>query len=315
MFGAWMMYPAAAPRPTRTEGGVATLTNAVNIEWDRAQEPRHVANVLQSGWLRLKSGLAQVEFISGTCVWIEGPASLRLDSARQGYLESGRLIVQVPHGSGGFRVDFPNGVVIDRGTAFAMDLAPGLATVHVLEGEVSVRPAGGAELSYVAGQAVSLDAKAAVTVLVADPRVFDYMGYGWAAGSFDQLNPGPTHHHGPLSTWKGADPLESIRSQLGIDAERWAKIKPVLSSYLEQQWELKCLGFVPERDEFSHAAWDLYYGTKNIDLSDPELTQRLETYRHARQDLRDRRDGVEQDLKGLLTVREEAQLVDMGYLR
>lgn len=311
MFGAWMMYPATPQ--AKTDGGLATLTNAVNIEWDQAQEPRHVANVLKPGWLRLKSGLAQVEFISGTSVWIEGPASFRLDSARQGYLESGRLIVQVPHGSGGFRVDFPIGIVIDRGTAFALDVRPGLSTVHVLEGLVSVTPTGGTEKSYVAGQAVAVDT---LTILAADPRVFDYMGYGWAAGTFDQLSPGLGHpHHGPLSSWKGADPLESIRGQLGIDAVRWDKIKPVLGSYLEAQWELKCLGFVPDTNEFSHAAWDLYYSTQRSEVTDEELKQRLANYRDTRQTLREQRDQTEHDLKDLLTLREEAQLVDMGYLR
>jgi hypothetical protein len=330
VWGVWLSLQKPAPFvPPNRELGVATLSTAKDIEWEDAQEPRHKGNVLLPGWIRIKSGLAQIDFISGTSVWVEGPASFQIVSTRRGYLESGKLVAQVPHGtSEGFAVDCPLATIVDRGTGFGVDMESGCVAVHVFAGMVEVTPKDGTPASYFAGQAAVVDESRTVHLAFCDPRSFDYGGYGWGFNSFRLLGPwpvpGPIPYYGPggpwypawgPQVWKGWDPLGSVQRQLGVSSERWGQIQPILSSYLGVQWELDSLGYVSPDSPYSRAAWDLWLGTQNPQATDDELQKRLAEYRTTREAMLQQRDQTEKDLKALLTVKEEAMLMDMGYLR
>ena len=166
----------------------------------------------------LESGLAQIDFISGTSVWLEGPAAFRLVSARSGYLESGKLVARLPRGTiNGFQVDCPLGTILDKGTAFGVEIKAGKAAVHVLAGMVEVTPKDGVPVSYVAGQAVAIDQLGAVRPTFFDPRLFDESGYGWAFGSFGILGAGPGPNLGPGSPW---NPIWGPPSWKGWDSAR-----------------------------------------------------------------------------------------------
>jgi hypothetical protein len=84
---------------------------------------------------------------------------------------------------------------------------------------------------------------------------------------------------------------------------------------LGTQWELDGLGFGAPVNPFSRAAWELWWGTQNTVITETELETRLAAYRDARDTLRQERDQTETDLKAMLTPREEAILMGMGYLR
>jgi hypothetical protein len=326
--GVWFsLHRPPKGTPPDQEPGVATLSTAENIEWEESQEPHHRGNVLLPGWMRIKSGLAQIDFFSGTSVWIEGPAAFHLVSPRRGYLEAGKLVAQVPHGTvRGFQVDTPLATIIDQGTAFGVEVKAGQAAVHVFAGIVEVTPKDGTPVSYFAGQAAQLDEAGGVRPMFCDPRLFDYGGFGWGFNSFGVLGawPGQGSYYGPArpwypvwgpQVWRGWDPQEFIRAQLGVDGARWEQMQPILAAYLGAQWELDRLGYVPPDSTFSRAAWDLWLGTLNPQATDEDLDKRLAAYRESRAEMRQKRDQAEKDLQELLTVREEGILLDMGYLR
>jgi hypothetical protein len=324
--GMLLLKPARVVPPEQ-DSGIATLTSAAGLEWEESEEPRHNGNALLPGWIRIRTGIAQIDFISGTSVWIEGPAAFQLVSQRRGYLEAGKLVAHVPHGTpGGFQVDCALATIVDRGTAFGMEIKPGQAAVHVFTGLVEVTPKDRRPASYGAGQAVALDRAGTAHVMFSDPRLFDYGDYGWGFGSFGILGAGMGRgpHYSPgdpwdstweSPPWNGWDSLGFIRSQLGVDAARWDKIQPTLSRYLAVQRELRSLGYVVPDSAFSRAAWSLWLGVVDTNVADEDLKQRLAAYQETREAERHQRDQVENELKEMLTVREEAKLLDLGYLR
>jgi hypothetical protein len=120
-----------------TSAAVAMLTRTVDADWGNA--PVREGSALEPGWLRLKSGLAQVVFYSGARVVIEGPAELRLISQNEAACPHGRLLAQVPLPALGFRVRTDQLDVVDLGTEFAIDATRSRTEVHVFKGKVEAR--------------------------------------------------------------------------------------------------------------------------------------------------------------------------------
>lgn len=121
-----------------TTSAVAVLTRTVNVQWaDDADAPR-AGGLLEPRWLKLKSGLVQVEFFSGARVVLEGPAEFRLVSTNEGFCQLGRLTAEVPPQAAGFKVGTPQQDVVDRGTAFGLDVRSTSAEVHVFQGKVEL---------------------------------------------------------------------------------------------------------------------------------------------------------------------------------
>jgi hypothetical protein len=120
-----------------TTAAVAVLTRAVDVQWSEPSKAYRIGAALAPGWLRLRTGLAQVEFFNGARVLLEGPAELQLVSASQAFFRHGRLSAEVPPQAVGFTVDTPQVNVVDRGTAFGLDVTGDGAEVHVFKGEVT----------------------------------------------------------------------------------------------------------------------------------------------------------------------------------
>jgi hypothetical protein len=118
---------------------VAVLLHAPGAEWDAADAPPRPGAPLAPGWLRLKSGFAQIEFYSGAKVILEGPAELRLISRSEAYCASGKLRAVVPPQAHGFTIGSPAVDLVDRGTEFGLNVGAGRKTeVHVFEGKVEL---------------------------------------------------------------------------------------------------------------------------------------------------------------------------------
>ncbi|QDT18223.1 FecR family protein [Alienimonas californiensis] len=88
---------------------------------------------LLRGWVRLR-------FADGAEAVLEGPAVFEVAAADRLILKAGRCSVHAPDGAEGFRVDTPDGQVLDLGTRFAVRVregdgeADGGTEVHVVEG-------------------------------------------------------------------------------------------------------------------------------------------------------------------------------------
>ncbi|SKB06755.1 FecR family protein [Prosthecobacter debontii] len=138
-----------------TTNAVAVLARAVNLEWESA--PHAPGSPLTPGWLRLRSGLAQIEFYQGARVTLEGPAAFRLVSSSEAFCSAGRLSAHVPPQAKGFRIDTPRGAIVDLGTDFGLDMNSPSAELHVFKGEVELHASGLPMKPLREGQAITLD--------------------------------------------------------------------------------------------------------------------------------------------------------------
>lgn len=153
---------------------VAVLTSAPRAVWVGEGDRPKVGDIMPAGWLRLTDGFAQVEFLRGARVVIEGPAEFRLVSDNAAELRQGRLTAVVTQSAHGFQLTGGEMSVVDYGTAFGclVPLAGG-PELHVFSGEVGVKPIGQttAEIVLKKEKAVRLDADR-LTPIPVDPDAF-----------------------------------------------------------------------------------------------------------------------------------------------
>src|SRR6185503_2943056 len=114
----------------------------VDAQWNQRDEAPRLGAPLEPGWLRLKSGLAQIVFYSGARVVIEGPTEFQLISPNESLCRSGKLTAEVPPEARGFRVGTPQMNVTDLGTSFGVDVKDRRTELHVFKGTVEFQPTG-----------------------------------------------------------------------------------------------------------------------------------------------------------------------------
>ena len=118
-------------------GNVAWLINAQDCRWtDPGETPGR--DMIAGKFLRLESGLAEVEFDLGARVILQGPATLELLSGNMARLVRGSMTARVPTRAHGFTIYSPQGKIVDLGTEFglAVDNA-GSTSVRVFSGELT----------------------------------------------------------------------------------------------------------------------------------------------------------------------------------
>jgi hypothetical protein len=129
--------PAEPGEPT--DASVAVLLQASEAVWDEPAGPaRRPGAPLPAGTLRLKSGLAHIEFYSGATVILEGPAELELISPTEAFCVRGKLRATVPPQAQGFTVRSPRLDLVDCGTEFGLRVDGGRTEVHVFQGKVEL---------------------------------------------------------------------------------------------------------------------------------------------------------------------------------
>jgi hypothetical protein len=171
----------ASPEPT--DNTVAVLLQANGAEWEGPGPVPQVGTPLPPGRLRLRAGLAHLEFYSGATVILEGPADLRLISPRSAYCLRGRLRATVPPQAQGFTIGTPDFDLVDRGTEFGVAVGPDERTeVHVFQGLVELHdpgrnPPAGAHQDLKTGQGVRRDGPGQVRSIRSDPAAFHTAQY------------------------------------------------------------------------------------------------------------------------------------------
>lgn len=156
-----------------TSNAVAMLDRAVDAQWGRSGESPRLAAPLEPGWLRLKSGLAQIVFYSGARIVIEGPTELKVISANEAACPGGRLIAEVPSQARGFRIRTPQVEVTDLGTSFGLEVKDRRAEIHVFEGIVELQPAAANEKQTLRGGAGAvIESSRPARPITADPAAF-----------------------------------------------------------------------------------------------------------------------------------------------
>lgn len=117
----------------------ATISRIINASWDDTGMPREVDADLTAGSIALKSGLVQIDFMSGATVVLEGPVEFDVISAMRGCCRSGKLRVHVPEKAQGFTIDTLETIIVDLGTEFGLHIdETGNTEVHVFDGAVEL---------------------------------------------------------------------------------------------------------------------------------------------------------------------------------
>ncbi|MEM9017652.1 MAG: LamG domain-containing protein, partial [Verrucomicrobiota bacterium] len=154
-YGPWSAKEGAVVTAT---DGVAVLSRALSVEWgDQSLSPSE-GDALSPGKLVLESGLAQIEFLEGASVILEGPAEFEILSSTRAIFHAGNLRAFVPEPAQGFTIEGPSYDAVDIGTEFAMSVdRSGKSEIHVIDGEVAVHDKTGDELELLTtGRAVSI---------------------------------------------------------------------------------------------------------------------------------------------------------------
>ena len=117
---------------------VAVLTKLVGLKWaeDAGFRPE-LGNTLEPSSLKIEDGLAQIEFIQGSAVILEGPIDFDIINPNEGTLREGKLRANVPRVARGFTVNLPKGRIIDLGTEFGLNVhSGGSSEIFVYRGKV-----------------------------------------------------------------------------------------------------------------------------------------------------------------------------------
>ena len=70
--GTWF-YQQKSDSPSVSGPGIAVLTRLVDVQWKPGQTPLQAGSTLGPGRIAIAGGLAQLEFLSGALVVLEGP--------------------------------------------------------------------------------------------------------------------------------------------------------------------------------------------------------------------------------------------------
>ena len=127
--------------------------------------------------------------------------------------------------------------------------------------------------------------------------------------------------------------IEALKERLGTDEEEWQVMEPKITRLVAAQQELRAGGMrggpggpggpggrggegqEPENaSELAKAASSLRETLRNEQAPAEEITKNLEAFRAAREKAETELQAAREDLKGIVTARQEATLVMMGML-
>jgi hypothetical protein len=93
-----------------------------------------------AGSLRLESGMAEFRFSSGATAMVQGPATVRFPGPNRIFLQEGKVLCRCPAPASRIILTTPGTQVVDLGTEFAVEVAPGQQNtrVAVVSGKVGV---------------------------------------------------------------------------------------------------------------------------------------------------------------------------------
>jgi len=167
----------SGPDPEPTDRTVAVLLHAPDAKWEETGLPTRAGAPLPPGVLRLKSGLAHIEFYNGAMVILEGPAEFQLISRTEAYCARGKLRATVPPQAQGFTIKTPALDLVDRGTEFGLRVGGDKTEVHVFRGQVDLYDAGSRHddpprKALATGQGLRLDGPGASRLIESDTTAF-----------------------------------------------------------------------------------------------------------------------------------------------
>jgi hypothetical protein len=167
--------PASEPRDDADRGDGAAIaapfarvTDSKFLLFAKSERSLDVGQPLEPGRVTILGGAVEMTLRNGVTIVLEGPGDLDLRGELEAFLHAGNVVVRMPEGMKGFRLDTATTDVLDLGTEFAVKAGAGFVTdVQVYDGAViasgkSPEAAGRFPKRLEAGQAARFSPQAAV---------------------------------------------------------------------------------------------------------------------------------------------------------
>lgn len=123
--------------PLSVTRSLATVKNTRFLLGSDPKSPLAVGERIDAGRMRILGGAVELLLRNGVEILLEGPGELELISELQAFLHHGSVVVRMPKGMHGFRLETANTEVLDLGTEFAVKSVDGVKTdVQVYDGAV-----------------------------------------------------------------------------------------------------------------------------------------------------------------------------------
>ncbi len=121
-------------------GYVGVIRYVAQPKWQDNSLPAVVGKPIRGGRLHLLSGTVQVETFSGVVLTLRGPCEFRFESATEGFLVDGKLLIDVLQDNARLTVRTPAGELLHMGTEFGVQVnSAGTTKMYVYEGLVELR--------------------------------------------------------------------------------------------------------------------------------------------------------------------------------
>ncbi|MDO5555041.1 MAG: LamG-like jellyroll fold domain-containing protein [Planctomycetia bacterium] len=158
MLTLFMLLPSGGKE--RSFDGIVRIGELVDAQWQDDAEEYRRGQILQPGELALESGRVKLEFKCGADVIMQGPCRFMVAGPMSNSCLAGRLSIEVPKQVKGFEIVTPFVTVVDRGTAFSVNVMEKAAAVEVAKGKVELYSSDRSAIlsSLSRGMAATLDA-------------------------------------------------------------------------------------------------------------------------------------------------------------
>ena len=146
--------------PLSSQPTLAQLKRVENLDWGDYPARELEANFAAGDSITFTEGLAELDLMGLGRMIIEGPASLDFPEPGHAVVHEGRVVVRVTPAGHGYRLDTPQGTIIDKGTEFGVLIAEdGHVETHVFDGEIEVVEDEGHTVTLTENDARRLDPK------------------------------------------------------------------------------------------------------------------------------------------------------------
>lgn len=144
------------PSKEATAQGIALVTRLVDVQWTNSQSTFSIGDALPRGRFQFEKGHAQLEFLCGATLIVEGPADIELESSTQARVRNGRMRAHVPPAARGFTLEVDDLKVVDLGTEFGLSVSDAGTDIQVFDGEVELHSPSNNKKRLTTGQALVL---------------------------------------------------------------------------------------------------------------------------------------------------------------
>lgn len=173
----------AAAETAAAETAVAKLRGTVGARWAGTRLELPEGEGFAAGErIELVEGLAEVCFVNGARVVLQGPAIVEIEDEKSIGVSVGRIASVVPHEAGDFRVHTAAADLTGAGNEYGAEVdVDGSLVAQVYLGEVNLKfPRGATEipaLQLASGQGAQVDAVSGRTTLLPQPNELHFVRY------------------------------------------------------------------------------------------------------------------------------------------